>query len=65
MSRTKSAKRRSKIGAGRLTVPKDHAVLGRLVPDYLNLAMLIGAWRMSDGDDFAVLWCLTRSVTDR
>jgi hypothetical protein len=64
MSRTKSARRRSKIGAGRITVPKDHALVGRLMPDYLGLVMLVGAWRMSDGDDFAALWCLSRAIAE-
>lgn len=34
------------------------------MPDYLSLVMLAGAWRMSDGDDFAVLWCVSRAVAE-
>jgi len=64
MSHMRSAKRRNRIGGGRVTDPKDHAVVGRLLPDYLSLVMLASAWRLSDGDDFAVLWCVSRAVAE-
>jgi hypothetical protein len=34
------------------------------MPDYLNLVMLVGAWRMSDREDFAVLWCVSRAIAE-
>jgi len=47
-----------------MTVPSDDAVARRLLSDYLSLVMLVGTWRMSDGDDFAALWSVSRAVAE-